>query len=759
MKYLLLLLALISIVFANRGRQITIWNPLESSPESSPVTSFKPKNLLDKNLTFRRDHLFTPAMSQDSSYQNPPHCGFGNEMYCNGKYFNYTLDGGQNGWGYDEFQNGLNYADGYGYGYGYDYYDGAYYDIPEKLCNHFPQLHQNPVDHPLNIPPSFQSGSNRDLYVKMAHFWQNLDNQTPLSADQCYTVFLDVRSTAGPLGVGLATRSMVNGHNHGFGHPVDGSAFNDTFVAFQRFASISNSYYTGGFVSGQLLNGTEVPTLNVQNLVQCASAGCSISTSYLVTIEVCNKTKITFSETTPLGRTPSLNYYSASQVFDIDLRGNGSVHQSLDVLIFGDVTTDVFLVTAKVLPKTYPNSDRVLYSTVMDESQFNPSTFTAKNYRIAQNGVFSNGHLSFTSNINYDEQTEPEELDLHQELLCFGLPQMSSGNDYLIDVGLFAESLPLELSGNHALAVGLRQGGQFVGFNRLGYYSDSLGNVITANISGDYLVDIVRQDRIYQNKPSNGIVQNSGMNTPLFNVKFSVYGKLGSGISVYAGTPDSPPYTLVWAAVEKPTINFDNPVSLCFYHQAEAAEDPWTPNINNQWKNITTIFNALTVSVENAEFGCDGLDLSGTVEDKCSVCGGNNECVGCDGKPYSNVQVDACGACGGHNQTCCTNRFGIPDSLWDWLLLPHIIEDVSQRLTSLSSQLAATCSLLDSFSNLCNPVSSGLVSAFNDIDLAKHQQELHDFQQNCLNQLQTTTKDMLKDVSVYVPLENFGGNL
>jgi len=765
MKYFLLILAIVSLVLANRGRQITIWNPLETSPVGSYYPSFRPQNIFagiynsTTGIALRRDHLFTPASSQDDEYQNPPHCIWGHDMYCNGKFFNYTLDGGQKYWGYDEFSSGANnYADGYGYGYGYDYYDGAWFDIPAKLRRVHPQHHKPTYTSALNIPTYFQNGENRELYVKLAHFWQNLDNQVPLAADTCYTVYLDIRSASGNLVVGLVTRNMLNKHDHGFGHPLDGSEYNDEYIAFYRNESVETS--AGGFVNGFLLNG-DLPVGGTfsQTTLQCSQQTCTLPTDFVVKIEICNQTTIYFQETYPLGNSSKNNFYPTSQVYDIDLRGNGSQPVSLDVLLLGDGSSNVFVVTAQVVPVIYAQgSDRLIYSSVLDGTELNPANFDPNLVNVSSIASYANSSLIFTSNIFYDESNEPDALDEPNELLCFDLNQfnLNNGKDYIIDVGVFAQAIPPETSENKSLAVGIRFGDTFVGFNRLGYYFDSLGNVITATVTDYYLVNVTRLDDILQNRPSNGIVQNSNLTAPHFNVKFLIYAN--SGVSIYAGTPDSPPYTFVWAS-SGVSINFTDSPSLCLYHQVESIQDDWGTTPSAQWKNITTVLYGLTISVENAQFGCDGQDLSGAVVDSCGVCGGKNECVGCDGIPFSGAVLDACGQCQGTNSTCCVNRFGISDAHWDWLLLPHIIEDVSHRLKSLSGQLTTTCSLLDSFSNLCNPVDPNLLAAFDSIDLDKHNSELVEFENTCLFNFSRTITEMIRDISVWVPLNEYGKNL
>jgi hypothetical protein len=51
--------------------------------------------------------------------------------------------------------------------------------------------------------------------------------------------------------------------------------------------------------------------------------------------------------------------------------------------------------------------------------------------------------------------------------------------------------------------------------------------------------------------------------------------------------------------------------------------------------------------------GCDGVAGSGTVDDACGVCGGDNSsCAGCDGVPNSGKVNDACGECDGDNSSC-----------------------------------------------------------------------------------------------------------
>ena len=733
---------------------------METTDPGAAHTSFRPTNLFSNydnvtRLSLRRDHLFTPALSQDALYTNQPHCIYGHDMYCNGKFYNYTLDGGQNYWGYDEFQTGVgNYADGYGYGYGYDHFDGAWYDIPEKLCHIYPEHHKAPYTNALNIPSYFQGGDNRELYVKMSRYWQNLDNQTPLPADQCYTVYLDVRSASGNVMFGLANKEMYNRHHLGYGHPIHGGQYRDHYVAFYR----NGTDY--GFIYGELLNGSIPGAFELSpNRLTCSGASCTTPTNFIITITVCNQTTISFQETNPLGSPAPSNYNPDSYTFNVDLRGNGSIPTSIDVVIAGEDPSDAFVVTAKSVPKVYTaGNERVVYGVVMGDSQLNPTNFNSNLSQVATNAVFQNNQLSFTSNVQYTENSEPIELDLHTRLVCFNLDsKISSGRDYLVDIGVFAESFPADQAGDKSLAVGFRQNGKFVGFNRLGYYHDSLGNVITADVSGDYLVNITRMDSMMQNRPGNGIVQNSNMNAPHFNVRFAIYGASGNGVSIYAGTPDSPPYTFVWAAVENNPLDFSNSVDLCFYHQAESVVDLWDSLTELRWKNITTILNGITISVENAEFGCDGQDLSGAVEDGCGVCGGKNDCYGCQG-PYSGV-LDACGVCNGRNDTCCHNRFGISNAFWDWLLLPHIIDDVSARLNSLSTQLTTTCSLLDSFSNLCNPVDAGLVDAFDQIDLTKFQVELNDFYGTCLSNFTTSVNEMVRDISVWVPINHYGRNL
>lgn len=322
---------------------------METTAPNATISSFRPTDIVPDTADdyfLRRDHLFTPALSQDALYQNPPHCIFGHEMYCNGKFYNYTLDGGQKYWGYDNFQTEV-YADGYGYGFGYDYYDGSWFDLPKNWSDVHPHHHQAPIyESDLNIPTYFQNGQNRDQYVKLAHFWQNLDNQTPLPADQCYTVYLDVNSPDGKVAIGLAMKQMLNGHNHGWGHPMAAVEYNDTFIGF--FRDTTTPTLTAGFLSGVFTNGTIPNNFNITTLLTCGAASCTTPKNFILTIEVCNQTTISFQETYPLGvQPPATNYNPETAVFDIDLRGNGSIPSSLDVYIAGHNGTDVFVVTAK----------------------------------------------------------------------------------------------------------------------------------------------------------------------------------------------------------------------------------------------------------------------------------------------------------------------------------------------------------------------------------------------------------------------------
>jgi len=286
------------------------------------------------------------------------------------------------------------------------------------------------------------------------------------------------------------------------------------------------------------------------------------------------------------------------------------------------------------------------------------------------------------------------------------------------------------------VAIGLKSGNKFVGFNRVGYFFDRLGDVITATADANGLTDLYRSDRVLQSRPQDGTIKHSNVSANLFNVKIAVYGKElageQQGVSIFAGTPDFPPYSYVWDALGQYPFNWEGELDLCLYHQTQVLPaDYLTTQQAHQFFTEGTQVNGLTFSVEQANYGCDGRDLSGLEVDKCGVCAGDNQCVGCDRKPYSGAVLDACGVCNGTNSTCCYNRFGIEDKVWDWLLLPYIIDDLQERLKYLNEELGETSVILDRYTDLCN-MNPTIASAFSSVDFGKQITENKQWKTDCL---------------------------
>eukprot|EP01062_Namystynia_karyoxenos_P003747 TRINITY_DN11331_c0_g5_i2.p1 TRINITY_DN11331_c0_g5~~TRINITY_DN11331_c0_g5_i2.p1 ORF type:complete len:3357 (+),score=904.29 TRINITY_DN11331_c0_g5_i2:7868-17938(+) len=74
-----------------------------------------------------------------------------------------------------------------------------------------------------------------------------------------------------------------------------------------------------------------------------------------------------------------------------------------------------------------------------------------------------------------------------------------------------------------------------------------------------------------------------------------------------------------------------------------AGDDPDTPLVNTTCR------------------GCNGI-RGGPPYDVCGVCGGDNSsCKGCDGVPLSGKLNDSCGVCGGDGSSCAGSRCGLHD--------------------------------------------------------------------------------------------------
>jgi len=86
--------------------------------------------------------------------------------------------------------------------------------------------------------------------------------------------------------------------------------------------------------------------------------------------------------------------------------------------------------------------------------------------------------------------------------------------------------------------------------------------------------------------------------------------------------------------------------------------------------------------------------------DMCGVCGGADECVGCDGIPFSDAVYDSCGVCGGDDSSCCVNYADVPDTLWNFLLLPLTVDGLIEKLQLSQDTLGHLIDLLPSMEHL-----------------------------------------------------------
>ncbi len=61
-----------------------------------------------------------------------------------------------------------------------------------------------------------------------------------------------------------------------------------------------------------------------------------------------------------------------------------------------------------------------------------------------------------------------------------------------------------------------------------------------------------------------------------------------------------------------------------------------------------------------------------------------DECLLEGGEPSV---LDACGICGGDGSTCCNDYAGVPNSLWDYVLLPEAVGDLIERFETTQAVL------------------------------------------------------------------------
>jgi len=136
---------------------------------------------------------------------------------------------------------------------------------------------------------------------------------------------------------------------------------------------------------------------------------------------------------------------------------------------------------------------------------------------------------------------------------------------------------------------------------------------------------------------------------------------------------------------------------------AYASEAQWTTNcpdasITNSESNSTTMLTSpsanrvtclVSVRASDSCYGvrvCNNLVERGCCPegyDACGKCGGNNStCTDCRGVPNGGLVYDDCGICGGDSSTCCTNYLGVPNDLWDYILIPEAVADLIERLES-----------------------------------------------------------------------------
>merc|ERR1712232_2873 len=495
-----------------------------------------------------------------------------------------------------------------------------------------------------------------------------------------------------------------------------------------------------------------------------------IVTTYRIAIEICNKTTVEFVPMLPLGADrDNLNqinrFTKFSTTFDYDLRGTLADQREININIFnGEGPVQFFVLSAKSLPTKFGQPEvsdtRNLFSIVLDGENLNPAQWNA-NWASNVGGEFNDNNQCGAA-LNYDNKNPKTSDDVDfLELFCFKLPQVfQNDTDYLIDLGLFAESSPPSRSKFHSVAIGLKSDNTFIGFNRRGFMNNKLGNVITAQVNSEGLFNVDEKESVHQNKPIDGTILRSNTTASFFNVKISVYGKdcpgEQPGVSIFGGTPDCPPFSFVWDTLGQYPFNWvSGDVQLCVYQQAKIRESDCLDLNDTMWVDAflpqSTNVYGLTASIEQADYGCDGRDLSGIVNDRCGVCGGADECVGCDDIPHSGAVNDACGVCGGTNTTCCAQVCGIDDHLWDWLLVPHIIDDVIERFTLLNEELDNTCTLLGRYNDLCekNPA---VEQAFASVDIANHISENQKWRSTCLSSFSQCVTSMSRNISHFVPI-------
>ena len=619
------------------------------------------------------------------------------------------------------------------------------------------------------------------LYERLSGSWTPSTSPTSLPLNQCYTVYVDVRSVKGDVVVGLATKRIGTSSS-----PYD---FNDTFVGFRRYSSLSGGY-TGAAVEGVFIGGSNNDFLinDEVKIGECNGVGCpsDISQNFRINIEVCNTTTVEFVPSFPLGISLDQAFqqpnFEGSYTFNVDLRGDLNNPVELDVFALGISNADVFVMNAKEIPTPFTNpattDSRNLYSVVMDASQLQTN-----NWSPVWGSAVSNTYTADNCSGGTTFSATPfNQSYAFTNLFCAKLPTaiFLADTDYLIDIGLFSQSSPLSSSSFHSVAIGLKSGGNFVGFNRVGYAYDRLGDVITASADSYGLYNVFKNASNQFTSPyATGTVKFSNTSANLFNLKIAVYGKHFAGespsVTVFAGTPDCPPNIFLYEALGEINFDFQAEVDVCLYQQSNVTDETLSQQEIDQILNQNTVVNGLTLSIEQAQFGChfclffllfssqnffakkmkgDGIDLSGKYFDSCGVCGGSNACVGCDGKPYSGASIDACGVCQGNNETCCTNRFGIDNELWDWLLAPYIIDDIIKRFHYTTEELEDTCIILNRYTDICNkdPV---IASAFQSVDFAGYITENQAWNNTCLSSFNQVLSKMNSQISQFVALENF----
>jgi hypothetical protein len=130
----------------------------------------------------------------------------------------------------------------------------------------------------------------------------------------------------------------------------------------------------------------------------------------------------------------------------------------------------------------------------------------------------------------------------------------------------------------------------------------------------------------------------------------------------------------------------------------------------------------------SSQVDCNGVphvDGGRAVFDSCGVCGGSDECIGCDGLPFSDAVYDSCGVCGGDDSSCCVNYADVPDTLWNFLLLPLTVDGLIEKLQLSQDTLGHLIDLLPSVDNLT-------VDAIADLQLGRMAQFNRVFLDDCL---------------------------